>query len=308
MDDLIVSMDHSGIAAVEALSALANSTRLAAFRRLVEAGPDGLPAGEAARLLNVPHNTLSTHLAALAAAGLARSRRDGRSVIYSADLDGLAKLVTFLAADCCGGRPEACAETSPILSRIAALARGGSTSMADQRSFNVLILCTGNSARSIMAEAILNKLGGGRFHAFSAGSRPKGEVHPEARVLLTQLGYDVSWARSKSWEEFGRPGAPGMDFVFTVCDDAAGETCPVWPGRPMTAHWGIEDPAAVTGSPAEIRAAFAEAYRLLYNRISIFLSLPIAAFDRLTLQGKLHEIGAMEGASGKARIPRDAAE
>jgi arsenate reductase len=293
---------------IEVLAALAHPTRLAAFRRLVEAGPEGLPAGEIARLLNVPHNTLSGHLADLVLAGLVRSRREGRSVIYSADLDGLARLVTFLAADCCGGRPESCDESHPLLARIASIARGGNNPMTETRPYNVLILCTGNSARSIIAETILNKLGAERFKAFSAGSQPKGDVHPEARALLTQLGYDVSWARSKSWEEFGKPGAPEMDFVVTVCDSAAGETCPVWPGHPMTAHWGVEDPAAATGSPAEIRAAFAEAYRLLYNRISIFVSLPIASLDRLALQGKLHEIGAMEGASIKARIPRDAAE
>jgi ArsR family transcriptional regulator, arsenate/arsenite/antimonite-responsive transcriptional repressor / arsenate reductase (thioredoxin) len=294
--------------AVAALSALANPTRLAAFRRLVEAGPNGMPAGEAARLLNVPHNTLSGHLGELVGAGLVRSRRDGRSVIYSADLDGLARLITFLAADCCGGNPETCDESHPLLARIAAIARGGETLMPESRPFNVLVLCTGNSARSIIAEAILNKLGAGRFRAFSAGSQPKGDVHPEARALLTQLGYDVSWARSKSWDEFGKPGAPEFDFIVTVCDSAAGETCPIWPGHPMTAHWGIEDPAAAVGSPAEIRAAFAEAYRLLYNRISAFVALPIASLDRLSLQGKLHKIGAMEGATGKARIPRDAAE
>ena len=303
-----MTLESSEFAALGALSALANPTRLAAFRRLVEAGPKGMPAGEAARLLNVPHNTLSGHLAALADAGLVRSRRDGRSVIYSADLDGLARLVAFLAADCCGGRPEACDETSPVFARIAALARGGSTLMPETRPFNALILCTGNSARSIVAEAILNRLGAGRFKAYSAGSQPKGDVHPEARALLTQLGYDVSWARSKSWDEFARPGSPQMDFVFTVCDSAAGEACPVWPGKPMTAHWGIDDPASAQGSPAEIRAAFAEAYRLLYNRISAFVALPVASLDRLTLQGRLHEIGTMQGASGKARIARDAAE
>jgi ArsR family transcriptional regulator, arsenate/arsenite/antimonite-responsive transcriptional repressor / arsenate reductase (thioredoxin) len=303
-----MSIDSSESTALVALSALANPTRLAAFRRLVEAGPKGMPAGVAARLLNVPHNTLSGHLGDLVGAGLVRSRRDGRSVIYSADLDGLARLVAFLAADCCGGRPEACDESNPLLARIASMARGGVSQMPETRPYNVLILCTGNSARSIIAEAILNKLGAGRFKAFSAGSQPKGKVHPEARALLNQLGYDVSWARSKNWDEFARPGAPQMDFILTVCDSAAGEACPVWPGHPMTAHWGIADPAAAKGTPAEIRAAFAEAYRLLYNRISIFVSLPIASLDRLSLQGKLHEIGAMEGASGKARIPRDAAE
>jgi len=180
--------------------------------------------------------------------------------------------------------------------------------VSESRPFNVLILCTGNSARSIMAEAILNKLGAGKFNAYSAGSQPKGEVHPEARALLTHLGYDIGQVRSKSWEEFAKPGAPEMDFVFTVCDDAAGETCPVWPGHPMTAHWGIPDPAAVRGSHAEIGAAFAEAYHLLHNRISIFVELPIASLDRIRLQTRLHEIGSMVGASDKARIVRSAAE
>jgi arsenate reductase len=180
--------------------------------------------------------------------------------------------------------------------------------VTESRIHNVLILCTGNSARSIMAEAILNKAGAGRFKAYSAGSQPKGEVHPEARALLSHLGYDVSGIRSKSWEEFSKPGAPVMDFVFTVCDDAAGETCPVWPGHPMTAHWGIADPAAVQGSHAEIGAAFAEAYHSLNNRISIFVNLPVASLDRLSLHSKLHEIGAMDGASAKVRASRDAAE
>jgi arsenate reductase len=180
--------------------------------------------------------------------------------------------------------------------------------VTESRIHNVLILCTGNSARSIMAEAILNKVGAGRFKAYSAGSQPKGEVHPEARALLSHLRYDVSGIRSKSWEEFSKPGAPVMDFVFTVCDDAAGETCPVWPGHPMTAHWGIADPAAVQGSHAEIGAAFAEAYHYLNNRISIFVNLPVASLDRLSLQAKLHEIGAMDGASAKVRASRDAAE
>lgn len=183
--------------------------------------------------------------------------------------------------------------------------------MADPRTYNVLILCTGNSARSIMGEAILNRLGGSKFRGYSAGSRPKGEIHPEARALLTHLGYDLSQLRSKSWEEFAKPGSPEMDFVFTVCDDAAGEACPVWPGHPMTAHWGVADPAAADGTHAEISVAFAESYRHLCNRISIFVNLPIASLDRIRLQAKLHEIGAMEGASARASAassPADAAE
>lgn len=159
------------------------------------------------------------------------------------------------------------------------------------RTFHVLFLCTGNSARSILAEAILNKSGAGRFHAHSAGSMPKGQVHPQALALLRGLGHDVSDVRSKSWNEFATPGAPQMDFVFTVCDNAANEICPVWPGQPMTAHWGVPDPAAATGTTAEIGAAFAEAYRMLNNRISLFTSLPFDKLDRLSLQKRLHDIG-----------------
>jgi protein-tyrosine-phosphatase len=157
--------------------------------------------------------------------------------------------------------------------------------------FNVLFLCTGNSARSIMAEAILNRVGARRFKAFSAGSHPKGEVHPYALQLLKSLNYDTSFARSKDWNEFAAPGAPEMHFVFTVCDDAAAEACPVWPGQPMTAHWGVPDPAAVEGTEAEKHLAFADAYRMLNNRISIFVSLPMQTIDKLALQKRLHEIG-----------------
>jgi len=162
--------------------------------------------------------------------------------------------------------------------------------MTDQ-TYNVLFLCTGNSARSILAEAILNREGRGRFRAFSAGSHPKGNVHPYTLDLLRTLNHPVDGYRSKSWDEFAVPGAPALDFVFTVCDDAAGEACPAWPGQPMTAHWGVADPAGVEGSEAERRAAFTEAYRMLANRISIFASLPIASIDRLSLQKKLGEIG-----------------
>jgi protein-tyrosine-phosphatase len=169
--------------------------------------------------------------------------------------------------------------------------------------YNVLFLCTGNSARSIMAEAILNKLGAGKFRAFSAGSQPKGWVHPEAVRLLQSLGYDTSVFRSKSWSEFAEPGAPVMDFVFTVCDNAAGESCPLWPGQPMTAHWGIPDPAETKGNPAEIALAFKDAYRMLNQRIGIFIALPIRSLDKLSLQNRVREIGRMEGASVKEAEP-----
>lgn len=160
--------------------------------------------------------------------------------------------------------------------------------------FNVLVLCTGNSARSILAEAILNREGKGRFRAFSAGSFPKGEPHPFGLELLRSLGHDTGFARSKSWDEFAAPDAPRMDFIFTVCDDAAGEVCPVWPGHPMTAHWGIPDPAAAGGTDAERHLAFAEAYRMLDTRISLFLSLPIASLDAMSLHHHLTEIGQLE--------------
>jgi len=171
------------------------------------------------------------------------------------------------------------------------------------RPFNVLFLCTGNSARSIMAEAILNKIGGRKFRAFSAGSQPKGRVHPEALQLLQSFGYDTSSFRSKSWSKFADPGAPLLDFVFTVCDNAAGEACPVWPGQPMTAHWGVPDPAEAKGTPAEIAFAFKDAYRMLFQRIGIFTSLPLRSLDQLSIQGKLREIGRLEGATAKAVEP-----
>jgi arsenate reductase (thioredoxin) len=157
--------------------------------------------------------------------------------------------------------------------------------------FNVLFLCTGNSARSVMAEAILNKIGAGKLRAYSAGSQPKGQVNPNTIQLLQQLGYNTSGFRSKSWSEFARPGAPPLDFVFTVCDNAAGETCPVWHGQPMTAHWGVPDPAEAKGSDAEVALAFKDAYRMLHQRIGIFVALPIRSLDRLSLQAKLKEIG-----------------
>ena len=155
----------------------------------------------------------------------------------------------------------------------------------------ILFLCTGNSARSIIAEAIANREGQGRFKAYSAGSHPKGEVHPNTIELLKRMNYDTSFARSKDWEEFTAPDAPRLDFIFTVCDNAANEACPVWPGQPLTAHWGVPDPAAATGTDAEIHLAFANTYRMLNNRISIFASLPLTGLDRPTLQKRLDDIG-----------------
>lgn len=160
-------------------------------------------------------------------------------------------------------------------------------------TYNVLFLCTGNSARSILAEALMNHLGGGRFRAFSAGSHPAGKVNPFAVKLLENQGLPVDTLRSKSWDEFGAPDAPPLDFVFTVCDNAAGETCPFWPGQPMTAHWGVEDPAAVAGDDATKMLAFRQAFRELENRIKIFVSLPFQSLDKIKLKHKLDEIGTI---------------
>jgi len=160
-----------------------------------------------------------------------------------------------------------------------------------QQPLNVLFLCTHNSARSIIAEAVMNRLGAGKFKAYSAGSQPSGRVHPYAVELLQQLGYDTSGMRSKSWEEFSAPGAPQLDFVFTVCDNAANETCPLWPGQPVSAHWGLPDPSAAEGSESEKRLAFADTHKMLYRRIGIFASLPLAALDSVSLKRHLDNIG-----------------
>jgi len=166
------------------------------------------------------------------------------------------------------------------------------------RLYNVLFLCTGNTARSVLAEGILRKDGAGRFNAYSAGSQPKGIVNPFALKVLGAYGYPTDGFRSKNWDEFAVPGAPVMDFVFTVCDSAAGEACPLWPGQPMTAHWGIPDPAAVEGSDLEKEAAFVTAFRQMRNRIDVFTALPLKSIDALSLNAKLREIGRLEGATG----------
>lgn len=173
-----------------------------------------------------------------------------------------------------------------------------------ERPYNVLFLCTGNTARSILAEAILRKDGAGRFNAFSAGSQPKGMVNPWALKVLDSYGYRTDGLSSKAWDLFAESGAPTMDFVFTVCDNAAGEACPVWSGQPMTAHWGIEDPAAVEGTDLDKERAFVQAFKYMRNRISVFVNLPVASLDSLALTAKLSEIGRMEGSTSK---PADAA-
>lgn len=171
--------------------------------------------------------------------------------------------------------------------------------MSATEPLNVLFLCTGNSARSIIAESILNRMGAGRFRAFSAGSKPAGRVNPFALNVLRKSNYDVSKLRSKSWEEFAAPGAPALDFVFTVCDNAANEVCPIWPGQPMSAHWGLPDPAAVEGTDAERGLAFADTVRMLTQRISIFVNLPLRELTKLSLQQQLDEIGRLSTTASK---------
>lgn len=253
------------------MSALGHEARFTVFRLLADAGVKGMPAGALADALGVPPSTLSFHLKDLRTAGLVEAQRDGRSIIYRANLDALGVVLRALAGD---------TGESPMQSKV----------------YNVLFLCTANSARSVMAEAILNREGSGRFRAFSAGSHPRGTVHPEALRLLAAQNYPTEGLRSKGWEEFSGPDAPVMDFVFTVCDDAAQEVCPTWPGQPMSAHWGVPDPAAFRGDAQSTALVFADAFRMLYNRIGIFTCLPIASLDRLSLQTTLDNIGLKETA------------
>ena len=274
------------------LAALAHEGRLKIFGLLVRRAPDEVASGEIAIALGVRGSTMSNQLNELENAGLIRSRRVGRSILYRADLDCAGALLSFLASDCCKGRPEACLPIADVFLRRRENWRGDNMEEAEMdRPYNVLFLCTGNSARSIFAEAIINRVSQGRFVGYSAGSSPRGDVHPRAAALLQNLNYDVSAFRSKSWDEFAEAGALELDFVFTVCDQAANEPCPVWPGQPMNAHWGIPDPALATGGEPEIALAFTEAYRFLFNRISAFTSLPIGSLDSLALQKELDAIG-----------------
>lgn len=280
----------------ERFAALGHPARLAVLRLLVQAGPQGLPAGDIAARLDARNNTLSAYLAALSRVGLIGSERQGRSIRYFADMAGLRGLVAYLLEDCCGGDVAACA---PVLDRILhpnPVSDTMTDTMTDKR-WNVLFLCTGNSARSLIAEAILTQLGADRFRAYSAGSQPTGAPHPMTLDLLARHGHDLSAVRSKSWDEFATEDAPQMDFVFTVCDSAAAEPCPIWPGQPMTAHWGLPDPAAAAGSEAERALAFAQTYGALASRLGAFVNLPIASLDRLALKRQLDAIGTADASS-----------
>lgn len=297
------------IEAIQALSALAQTTRMEAFRLLVRREPYGLPAGALARLLDVPANTMSAHLSTMSHAGLVKSERQSRTIVYRAHLSKLRDLILFVLNDCCGGQEDLCASLLgeltgsggwPPMPGDRLFADRGDKVMADGK-FNVLFLCNANSARSIMAESILRKLGAGHFTAYSAGGHPKGEVHPLTLKVLQANEYPVEGLRSKSWDEFLGPDAPKMDFVFTVCETTAQEGCPVMPGGPMLAHWGIDDPTLVDGTEVLKERAFNDACRFLRNRIAAFVALPLDKLDALAMGHRLREIGQLPGAAVPAQ-------
>lgn len=273
-------------AAVAALAALANDTRLSVFRLLVRHGPDGMAAGDVARDLGIGATALSFHLKELSRARLVRSWRDGRFVRYSVEIEGVRSLLAFLTEDCCGGRPELCSSVLAAAGRTCAAA-SWETGMSNDDPYNVLFLCTHNSARSVVAECLMNSLGQGAFNAYSAGSTPRGQVNPFALKILQNFGHKTTGLRSKSWDEFTGPGAPEIDFVFTLCDDAAAETCPVWPGNPITEHWGMPDPSRAEGSDSNKLAAFANAYSLLHHHIDKFVRLAKQDLDAKSMRRKV---------------------
>ncbi|MFG1360164.1 MULTISPECIES: arsenate reductase/protein-tyrosine-phosphatase family protein [Xanthobacter] len=286
-------MDETKLNAEDAtriFDALSQGTRFETYRLLLRYVPYGLPAGDIARLLAVAHNTMSVHLGLLERAGLVTSRREGRSIIYAASLSTAGPVLSQLMAEMgfavsprCGTGPAAFPQLRPVA--------------ANNRVYNVLLVCSANSARSLIAEALLNREGRGRFRAFSAGSRPKHKPHPMAIAMLQSLGYDASALTSKSWDAFAADDAPEMDFIITTCDTAAGEICPAFPGHPLRVHWGLPDPVLVKGTEAEQKAAFLQTYRHLATRMSAFVNLPFEQLDLASLKASLAEIGRMEGAT-----------
>ena len=264
------------------LSTLGHPERLAIFRLLMRRYPDRVPAGELAGALGHKPSTLSAYLAALMQAGLVTQERTGTSLRYSVSMTEVRRTFDYLLLDCCRGRPGLCGPVS--------LPAPGNGGAAPGRRHRVLFLCTGNSARSIFAEAILRKEAGDRFEALSAGTHPRAAPHPFALDLLRQTGHDIAGLRSKPLSEFQVPEAPAFDFVFTVCNQAANEDCPAWPGHPVSAHWGVPDPALAQGGEAERRLAFHQAYGALANRIKAFAALPVATLDRTAIQRGLDDL------------------
>ncbi|RVT83380.1 ArsR family transcriptional regulator [Rhodobacteraceae bacterium CCMM004] len=265
--------------AITLLSALAHPGRIAVVRLLMRHFPRGVAAGEIAAALDLKPNTASQHLGHLERTGLIAAARDGRRVLYSARPARMGGLIDYLAADCCRGRPDLCT----------ALATTGAGAMA-HAPYNVLFICSGNSARSIIAEAILAREGAGRFVAHSAGIRPRSELNPHAVEMLRRAGYGTDDLHAKHISRFQTAQAPRMDFVFTVCDTAANEECPPWPGQPLSGHWGLPDPARVEGTEAEKALAFARTFDALRRRIASFVSLPLDQLDRVAIQSRLDTI------------------
>jgi protein-tyrosine-phosphatase/DNA-binding transcriptional ArsR family regulator len=269
--------------AIEGFGSLAQPTRLAAVRHLLAVHPQSLPAGEIARLCEVPHNTMSTHLGILNRAGLISVEKDGRSMNYRADVGGFRGLLEFLSRDCCNGQPELCGDAFDLPSE--------ATGKSMMPAFNVLFLCTKNSARSIIAEALLEKIGRGRFRAYSAGSEPAAEPVPEVIDRLKALGHDVSRLHSKSWDEFRGPHAPRMDFIIALCDAPNNQFCPDFGNQFVTGAWPLPDPAQFSGSPTERTTLLNELYAMIRRRIEIFTSLPFDSLDRMAIKARLDEIG-----------------
>ena len=266
--------------AAHAFATLGHADRLAVFRLLIRFAPQGVRPTEMAEALGLKQNTLSHHLADLTASGLVAVTRQGRSLYYAVDLDAAEALIGYLALDVGRARPDL---LSPLLTE------QKDAAMRDT-DFDVLFICSGNSARSILAEALLRDLGRGKFQAFSAGTRPNSALNPFALEILERNGHDTAGLRSKHVSEFQVPGAPVMDFVFTVCDTAAAEECPPWPGQPITGHWGMPDPVKATGTDAEKALVFAQTYAALRRRIAAFVELPFESLSRLSLQSHVDAI------------------
>jgi len=270
--------------AVQALGALAHEHRLAIYRMLVEQGPEGLAAGVIAERLGIAPSSLTFHLQHLQRAGLIDQQRVSRQLIYAADFAAMRALVGFLTENCCGGKPELCGDLACLLPEMPY----GDPGMT--AAFNVLFLCTHNSARSIMAEAILRKIGGTHFRAYSAGSNPIAEPNPEVMEKLRTLGHDTGTLRSKSWHELTGPSAPRMDFVITLCDTLDGQICPDFGDLAVTGAWPLPDPVKFTGSAIERAAMLNMLYASLRRRLEIFTSLPFASLDRMAMKARLDEI------------------
>jgi ArsR family transcriptional regulator, arsenate/arsenite/antimonite-responsive transcriptional repressor / arsenate reductase (thioredoxin) len=271
--------------AVLGFSVLSQATRLRLVRLLASRGATGMPAGEIASVLRVAPSTLSFHLSALEQANLVQSTRQGRQIIYAVRFHGLRALLSFLTETCCGGRPDLCGDLARLLPDD--IDEGNSM----QPAFNVLFICTQNSARSIMAEAILEKVGRGKFNAYSAGSAPAAAPIPEVLDRLASMGHDIKGLHSKSWNVFTGPEAPRMDFVLTLCDTSNGEACPDLGDKPITATWPFPDPAKFVGSAVERTALLNQLYGMIRRRLEIFTSLPFVTLDRMALKARLDELG-----------------